>query len=77
MGRHVFYGFNEVAQCQIGWNTEDGLFLQGEERSILWEVMKSNILERGGLWDIICLGGERRFIESSLFLEQGIKFVPG
>lgn len=56
-GRYVFYGFNEVAQCQIGWNTEDGLFLRGEERSILLEVMKSNILERGGLWDVICLGG--------------------
>lgn len=44
-GEYVLYGFNEVAQCQIGWNTEDGLFLRGEERSILLEVMKSNILE--------------------------------
>lgn len=41
------------------------------------EVMKSNILERGGLWDVICLGGSEQLIESRLFGEKREKSVLG
>lgn len=38
---------------------------------------ENNILEQGGLWDVICLGGQERLIESSLFGESRGKLVLG
>lgn len=68
-GGYVFNDFNEVAQCQEHWRRF--IFFWGEERSILLEVMRSNILERGELWDIICLGVRGGLLKAVYFMSKG------